>query len=157
MSVAQMLVSVMGTRVSCSSVIIPTAVNRSTRRCTCSSTSLSTSSPTWTGVRSNTDFRSHRPTKNRLSHVSIRMFVHNPVTIVFSFMLLESWHNITWVPYTCCDVHFCKEMCVQMVRVSRKDAVGSEDLERAKCSPKYEYEQTAIGQCSSSKNIESSP
>lgn len=42
-----------------------------------------------------------------------------------------------------------------MVRRSRKEAVGSEELERAKCRSKYK--QTEMGQCSSSKNIKSSP
>jgi hypothetical protein len=42
-----------------------------------------------------------------------------------------------------------------MVRRLRKEAVGSEELERAKCRPKYK--QTEIGHCSSSKNIKSSP
>jgi len=73
---------------------------------------------------------------------------------VIAFVRLESRHYITWVPYTCCNVHFRKKMCVQMVRRSRKEAVGSEELERAKCRSKYK--QNEMGQCSSSKNIKRS-
>jgi hypothetical protein len=45
-----------------------TEENRSTRRKTCPSATLSTTNPTWTDPGSNPDLRSDRPATNRLSH-----------------------------------------------------------------------------------------
>ena len=48
-----------------------TGENRSTRRKTCPSTTLSTTNPTWTDQESNPGLRGERPATNRLSHVTV--------------------------------------------------------------------------------------
>jgi hypothetical protein len=45
-----------------------TGENRSTRRETCLSATLSTINPTWTNLGSNPGLRGERPATNRLSH-----------------------------------------------------------------------------------------
>jgi hypothetical protein len=48
-----------------------TGENRSTRRETCHSTTLSTTNPTWTDPGSNPGLRCERPATNRLSHGTV--------------------------------------------------------------------------------------
>jgi hypothetical protein len=53
-----------------------TGENRSTRRKTCPSATLSTTNPTWTDPGSNPDLRGERPATNRLSHGTAISSVH---------------------------------------------------------------------------------
>jgi hypothetical protein len=78
--------------------------NRSSRRKTCLSATLSTTNPTWTDPGSNPGLRGGRPTTNRLNHGSAKFMSlrvthksHARVTLTswkFDFLFLKSkWRN----------------------------------------------------------------
>jgi hypothetical protein len=70
-----------------------TGENRSTRRKTCLSATLSTTNPTWTDQGSNLGLRGDRPATNRLSHgtanCNIMAYINNQNGRVSNLILFD--------------------------------------------------------------------
>jgi hypothetical protein len=58
-----------------------TGENRSTRRKTCPSATLSTTNPTWIDPGSNPGLSGERPATNRLSHGTVKLFLYSGVQV----------------------------------------------------------------------------
>ena len=71
-----------------------TVENRSTRRKTCSIATLSTTNPTWTGLRSNPGLRGERSATNRLSHGMAFLGSWSVPVPSFSYGFLLSKFNV---------------------------------------------------------------